>query len=151
MKHHFSLDAGAVLLTAGLLIQGNVLAADPMVDFSAQGQQASWTPNIRSHYHHLELSVETPDGEVDTWDFPSGSDVWYQADAGDGSYQWEIKSMPMPLVVSNGKPLDGPLDANGRPEALTRQINLPTQVAGASESGSFTVSNGVIADPTLVE
>lgn len=144
---------GAVALIAIGLLAAPPAAAQPgqdreVVTMAAGPGAVTWAPRIS--YEEMTLTV-AGGGYAFTQVFARGeSPSFAPVDAEghtlpDGTYNWEIRMAPERLRLDTSAFRNGKMSADGR------QVEAARAPRGAIQSGVFTVKNGAIVDPTLVE
>ena len=101
------------------------------------------------------LTVSAPNSVVTEATFAAGEDIVYTIDPAveDGTYTYEMYGMAKGRFVAQeampeGSP--GAIDANGRP-SNANAANPPQARRGTVQFGSFSVDNGGLVDPSLLE
>ena len=142
-----------VLWTAFLLASLGCLAAGPALEaqvasMSALGGHVAWLPQVS--YEKLVLRVSG--GEFTTQlEFEGGlSPQFAPVDAEgyqlpDGNYTWELTVIPRAVDLRNFNFKSAQMSADGR---TTAAAEIPE---GLSQSGTFTIVGGAIANPNLPE
>ena len=148
---------GAILL-GGSSVAFSAPKAEHIAEmhFSAQDAEVWWEPNRNARYAYIEVSMSGPDGKVSGM-FPYGDEPYF-APLVDGLYTYELYKAPPGTAMSQGKGPDkarssGPVDSNGRTEQqrAERAPGQENKQRGFIQSGSFSIENGELVDPTIPE
>ena len=107
----------------------------------------SWQPLVS--YDKLVLTVQGG-GFLSTREFTGGGAYFAPVDPEgfqlpDGTYNWEIRLSPPPLAFNDSLTRSDEMSDGGRTQ------KLGTAPEPLVQSGFFTIANGAIADPELIE
>jgi hypothetical protein len=128
------------------------LARDPVGAPSGGGSSIQW-PSTLSGYDHVQLTVMSPDGQAVVEAIPAGQALSFQVSEVallvDGQYTYEMIVVPRvsASVAAQLKTARANNDDKAA-KAIMRANGLDTT---AIQSGTFTVINGSIVNPTLIE
>lgn len=123
--------------------------APEIAPMSALGSQVAWSPRVAS-YDRLVLRISGGDYFVEQ-EFEAGvAPVFTPVDAEgyqlpDGIYTWELSVIPHAADLALAHFKSQEMSADGR---MMKAAEAP---AGLTQSGSFTIVGGSIADPNLLE
>jgi endosialidase-like protein len=139
------------------------MAAMPFAAFAANigtpsggGNSIQWQLNVRGGYTAIELTVSAPNGDQYTSTTQGGQNPSFSLSDGvetisameDGVYNYEIRLVP---AISSDVAKKLATARKSGDDAAARKIMKDAGLTPVVQSGSFTVANGRIVDPSLVE
>ncbi len=127
-------------------------AKDDVGKAGGGGSSIDWQLSVSGH-EAVDLSVLAPNGEVYTKHFNNGKTPSFRlldlgSDVADGQYNYQLSVVPK---VPNGlkKQLDAARAAGD--ESAARKLIRESGLVAPTQSGTFTILNGMIVNPNLVE
>jgi len=139
------------LLVLALTVSA-VAFASPVGSVRSGGSQVDWQIAIGG-YDHIQMNIQTPDGEVFTHDFKPGETPTFKlkdSSFADGTYTYELRVIPV-VSASVKKQLQAARDSDDPTLAARILSAAGISAEGLVQSGAFSVSGGSVVNPDLVE
>jgi len=141
-----------VVALAILTVPVAAFAADAVGRTVGGGASLEWLVGV-SNYDSVELTINTPAGDTMVKKFPAGKTPSFRlldlgSDLADGQYNYQLRVVPK-ISADLRKKLDA-VRASGD-DAAARKLLRESGLNAPEQSGAFTIRNGSIVSPDLVE
>jgi hypothetical protein len=141
-----------VVVLSVLALPVAAYSADLVGKASGGGASIDWQLSVSGH-EAVELTVVAPNGEVYAKRFAAGRTPSFRlldlgSDVADGQYTYQLRVVPK--ISSELKSKLEKTRASGD-EAAARKIIREAGIVAPEQSGSFTILNGSMVSPSLIE